>query len=51
MTTERLLAHYLKQLRLPIVAKHYASLAREATEHGLTYEAYLLALLEQETAA
>lgn len=51
MTTELLLAHHLKQLRLPTVAKHYAALAREATEHGLSYEAYLLALLEQESAA
>ncbi|WP_160327146.1 hypothetical protein [Ferroacidibacillus organovorans] len=41
MTTDLLLTHYLKQLRLPTVAKHYASLAREATEHGLSYEVML----------
>jgi len=49
MTTNLLLAHHLKQLRLPTIAKQYASLAREAVEHGLSYEAYLLALVEQET--
>ena len=47
MTTDLLLAHHLKQLRLLTIAKQYASLAREAVEHGLSYEAYLLALVEQ----
>ncbi|CAB3389555.1 IS21-like element helper ATPase IstB [Kyrpidia spormannii] len=51
MTTELLLAHYLKQLRLPTVAKQYASLAREAAEHNLSYEAYLVTLFEQEVTA
>ncbi len=51
MTTDLLLAHHLKQLRLPTIAKQYASLAREAVEHGLSYEGYLLALVEQETAS
>ena len=50
MTTDLLLAHHLKQLRLPTIAKQYASLAREAMEHGLSYETYLLTLVEQETA-
>ncbi|OPG16299.1 IS21-like element helper ATPase IstB [Ferroacidibacillus organovorans] len=48
MTTELLLKHYLKQLRMPTVAKHYAATARDAQDQGLAYEAYLLALLEQE---
>ncbi len=34
MTTDLLLAHHLKQLRLLTIAKQYASLAREAVEHG-----------------
>lgn len=51
MTTELLLSHYLKQLRLPAVAKQYAALAREAAERNLSYEEYLLGLLEQETTA
>lgn len=51
MTTELLLGHYLKQLRLPTVAKQYAALARDAAERNLGYEAYLLALLEQEAAS
>ncbi len=49
MTTELLLGHYLKQLRLPTVARHYAAMARDAQERNLGYEEYLLALLEQET--
>ena len=51
MTTELLLKHHLKRLRLPTVAQHYTALAREAAERNLPYEAYLLALLEQESAA
>jgi DNA replication protein DnaC len=39
-----------KTLRLPTVAKHYASLARQAAEEGQPYADYLLALLEQEVA-
>lgn len=35
MTTELLLSHYLKQLRLPAVARHYAAMARDAQESGL----------------
>jgi len=37
-----------KALRLPTVAKHYATLARQAAEQGDAYPDYLLALLEQE---
>lgn len=48
MTTELLLSHYLKQLRLPSMARHYVAIARDAENRSLSYEAYLLALLEQE---
>ena len=40
MTADLLLAHHLKQLRLPTIAKEYASLAREAVEHGLSYPGF-----------
>lgn len=49
MTTELLLDHMTKQLRMPTIAKQYRSLAREAEERNLSYEGYLLALLEVET--
>jgi DNA replication protein DnaC len=49
MTTELLLDHITKQLRMPTVAKQYRSLAREAEERNLSYEEFLLALLEAET--
>ena len=48
MTTELLLDHLTKQLRMPTMAKQYRSLAREAEERNLSYEEYLLALLEAE---
>lgn len=48
MTTELLLDHMTKQLRMPTIAKQYRSLAREAEERNLSYEGYLLALLEVE---
>ena len=48
MTTDLLLDHMTKQLRMPSVAKQYRSLAREAEERNLSYEEYLLALLEVE---
>jgi DNA replication protein DnaC len=49
MTTELLLDHLTKQLRIPTIASNYRSLAREAEERNLTYEEYLLALLEAES--
>lgn len=49
MTTDLLLGHYLKQLRLPSMARQYAAVARDAEERNLRYEEYLLALLEQES--
>lgn len=51
MTTELLLDHLTKQLRMPTIGRNYRSLAREAEEHHLSYEAYLLALLEAEAAS
>ncbi|MED4164571.1 AAA family ATPase [Halalkalibacterium halodurans] len=48
MTTELLLDHITKQLRMPTIAKQYRSLAREAEERNLRYEEYLMALLELE---
>lgn len=51
MTTEILLDHITKQLRMPTIAKQYRSLAREAEERNLRYEEYLLALLEAEVQA
>ncbi len=47
-TTELLLDSLTKQLKLPTICKQYRSLAREAEERDSSYEAYLLALLEQE---
>lgn len=46
--TEMLLDNLTKQLKLPTIRKQYRSLAREAEERNLSYEAYLLALFEQE---
>lgn len=48
MSTELLLDHITKQLRMPTIAKQFRSLAREAEERNLSYEEYLLALLETE---
>jgi DNA replication protein DnaC len=49
MNTTLYLDHLCKRLKLPTVAKQYASLAREAEERNMQYEAFLLALLEQES--
>lgn len=49
MTTELLLNHLTKQLRVPTIGAQYRSLAREAEERNLSYEEYLLALLEAES--
>ena len=48
MTETLLLDTYLKQLRLPLFAQHYRKLASEAAQNQLGYEAFLLALAEQE---
>jgi DNA replication protein DnaC len=46
--TDILVGHLLKRLKLPTIARQYQSSAREAEERNLSYEAYLMALLEQE---
>ena len=51
MKTNLLLAEYLKRLKLPIIQGIYEKLAREAQEKNLSYEDYLLALLEEEVIA
>ncbi|SDZ51806.1 IstB-like ATP binding protein [Evansella caseinilytica] len=48
MNTEMMLDHIVKQLRIPTIGRQYRSLAREAEERNLSYEGYLLALLETE---
>lgn len=49
MKTNLLLKDYFKRLKLPTMAAIYEKLAREAQEKNLSYEDYLLALVEQET--
>lgn len=51
MKTEIILDHVIKQLRIPEIGKQYRSLTREAEERNLSYEEYLLALLEAELQA
>jgi DNA replication protein DnaC len=43
-----LLDHYLKRLRLPMIAKNYELVAKEAKTNRVTYEEYLCCLTEQE---
>lgn len=45
-----LLEAHLRRLRLPVVLARYAKLAREAAQQGLAYDAFLLALVEEELA-
>src|SRR5436853_5534629 len=45
-----LLESYLRQLKLPTFAQHYAAFAQDATRTGLSCERYLLALCEAEMA-
>jgi DNA replication protein DnaC len=49
VTTELLLDHLTKQLRIPTIAVQYRFLAREAEDRNLRYEEFLLALLEAES--
>ena len=44
------LESYLRQLRLSSIGQHYQRLAEQATQANLSYEHYLLALVEQEVA-
>ncbi|MHB2017241.1 MAG: IS21-like element helper ATPase IstB [Candidatus Xenobia bacterium] len=48
MTQQLLIDAYLKRLKLPGVSRSFLALAREAEAANQTYEAYLLAVLEQE---
>jgi DNA replication protein DnaC len=47
-TPQVLLAHYLKQLRLPTVLREYDKVARECARDGVDHPRYLLRLLELE---
>ena len=47
-TNNMLIAAYLKKLKMPQAAKIYESMAREAEDNNLSYEDYLLGVLEQE---
>jgi hypothetical protein len=43
-----LLAHHLKQLKLPTVLREYEKVAREAARDGVDHVGYLLRLVELE---
>jgi DNA replication protein DnaC len=47
-TPQVLLAHHLKQLRLPTVLREYDTVARECARDGVDHPRYLLRLLELE---
>lgn len=47
-TPQVLLAHHLKQLKLPTVLREYDKVAREAARDGLDHTRYLLRLIELE---
>jgi DNA replication protein DnaC len=47
-TPQILLAHHLKQLKLPTVLREYDKVAREAARDGIDHTAYLLRLIELE---
>lgn len=51
MKSNLLLKDYLKRLKLPTIAGIYDRLAKEAQGKNLSYEDYLLALVEQEAIA
>jgi DNA replication protein DnaC len=48
MEKRMLLEAYLKRLKLPAILRHYQELARQAAPGNLSYEVFLLALLEIE---
>ena len=50
MKQELLLESYLKDLRLSRFVQSYQSLAQEAARTNLSYERYLLALVQEEVA-
>src|SRR3954449_12556328 len=47
-TPQVLLAHHLKQLRLPTVLREYDKVARECARDGVDHPRYLLRLIELE---
>lgn len=47
-TPQVLLAHYLKQLKLPTVLREYPKIAKQCAAEGVDYERFLLRLCEQE---
>jgi DNA replication protein DnaC len=47
-TPQILLAHHLKQLKLPTILHEYDKVAREAAREGIDHAAYLLRLVELE---
>lgn len=51
MKTHLLLDEYLKRLRLPVIRGTYQKRAQEAGKNNLSYEDYLLTLMEEETLA
>jgi DNA replication protein DnaC len=50
VTESLLLESYLKQLRLPTFLQNYRKFAEDAAQTNLTYDRYLLSLVEQEVA-
>ena len=47
-TPQVLLAHHLKQLKLPTVLREYEKVARECARDGIDHPRYLLRLIELE---
>jgi hypothetical protein len=47
-TPQLLLAHHLKQLKLPTVLRDYEKVARECARDGVDHPRYLLRLIELE---
>ena len=45
-TSQLLLAHHLKQLKLPTVLREYEKVARECAQGGIDHPRYLLRLME-----
>lgn len=50
MSDATAISAYLKSLRLPAISSCYRALAEQARREGLSHEAYLQALLQEEVA-
>jgi DNA replication protein DnaC len=50
MAQNLLIEHHLKRLKLPAMVRQYQRLAQEATQQNLSYQDYLLSVLELEVA-